>query len=875
MYEDFLPIYEQKFGENHPKTEKVQKNLERIAEKLGQPLDSSSGRKLGNYRLLKPLGAGGFGDVYLGERIDAPEKKVAVKMLKPTHLTNSEIVKEFREEAGNLLRLKHEHIVNVEEVGTTEDNAPYLVMEYAPNGTLRDVHPKNTRVPLWKVVKYVNQIASALQYMHDEKLMHMDLKPENVLIGAEGQLLLSDFGLVQTVHDTVSQPTLNMGTCEYAAPEHFHYGKPCKESDQYSLGVMVYEWLSGKRPFFLHAPHPDHNVRFEPLHGGGQGISRKIEQVVFKALKAKPKDRFTVKRNTGERIPSVKAFAEAFEQACKELFKSSKFLKSSEGIDFLKSSEGIDFLKSGEGIGFLKSREGIGFLKSREGIDFLKSREGIGFLKSQEGIDFLKSREGIGFLKSQEGIDFLEESPAVREILESSIGSANKQEVREQVTPPRFGEEGYLTYHRQAEQLQTVQGSNSNVQETHHGIKEQKGFIGQMWQIMRRRNGSAEKQDGQVQEQVTPTDRVLREEGSSSQPDGGEGIAKSSRLSLPKFGEWDLPKFDEWREEGLTKREGTNRHAEQQLLDHWKKLGYRPDDAIWLASKDGREFLEKHIREFVETSYGKQYMKRYVHELLETEAGKAWAEKGGLAEWIKSDTGKEYMKRYAHELLETEVGRVWEEKGGLTEWIKSDTGKEYIKHHAHELLGMVPVRAWAEKGGLAEWIKSDTGKEYMRLHAYRLLEKEEGITWAKKGGLAEWLKSDVGKEYMKHHAHELLMTVPGRAWAKKGDLDAWLQSKDGMDYMERYAHELLVTEAGKAWAERGGLAKWLRSYTGKFQKLLSVTISDNREQLNQLIALKAKDISSNLYSREYFEEALREIEDFIKFFIGDHHSDSD
>ena len=417
LYECVLPTYKRKFGEYDPKTKKVQKNLESTAEKLGQPLESSSGRKLGNYQLLKPLGAGGFGDVYLGARIDAPEKKVAIKMLKPTHLTDPEIVKGFREEAGNLLRLKHEHIVKVEEVGTAEDNAPYLVMEYAPNGTLRDVHPENTCVPLWKVVKYVNQIASALQYMHDEKLIHMDLKPENVLIGADGQILLSDFGLAQTVHNTVSQPTLYMGTFKYAAPEHLHYGKPCKESDQYSLGVMVYEWLSGKRPFFLHAPHPDRNVRFEPLHGRIQGISRKIEQVVFKALKPKPKNRFTVERNPGERIPSVKAFAEAFEQACKELFKSSKFLKSSEGIEFLKSSEGIDFLKSSEGIDFLKSREGIGFLKSREGIDFLKSSEGIDFLKSSEGIDFplLTKREGTNRHAEQQRTDRVEEQASAGE----------------------------------------------------------------------------------------------------------------------------------------------------------------------------------------------------------------------------------------------------------------------------------------------------------------------------------------------------------------------------------------------------------------------------------------------------------------------------
>jgi serine/threonine protein kinase len=135
--------------------------------------DSSRGsdtekRRLGDYRLRQLLGHGGFGDVYLGEHVDS-KRKVAVKLLQHTHLTDQESVRKFREEAGNLLRINHKHIVDVEGFGITKDNVPYLVMEYAPHGTLRDAHPRDTHLPPEKVVEYVNQIADALQYLHDKK----------------------------------------------------------------------------------------------------------------------------------------------------------------------------------------------------------------------------------------------------------------------------------------------------------------------------------------------------------------------------------------------------------------------------------------------------------------------------------------------------------------------------------------------------------------------------------------------------------------------------------------------------------------------------------------------------------------------------------
>jgi tRNA A-37 threonylcarbamoyl transferase component Bud32 len=301
LCKDVLTIYEREYGSHDPRTEKVRKNLTDLPEKLGQPLESPVGQQQGDYRLVKLLGEGGFAKVYLGEHAHL-SMKAAVKVLHQTHLVDQKAKDEFYKEAQTLADLKHPHIVRILNFGVKGD-VPYLVMEYAPNGTLRQAHPRDTRLSPTDVTKYVNKIADALQHVHNNGKMHLDLKPDNVLLGAEGQLLLSDFGLAQDIHRTISQPIQEKGTPQYAAPEQLYNGKPRPESDQYALGVMVYEWLSGNRPFYV-APHPDDNLRPERI----EGISRKMERVVFKALKPKPEDRY----------PSVKEFAEAFEQACRD-----------------------------------------------------------------------------------------------------------------------------------------------------------------------------------------------------------------------------------------------------------------------------------------------------------------------------------------------------------------------------------------------------------------------------------------------------------------------------------------------------------------------------------------------------------------------------
>jgi tetratricopeptide (TPR) repeat protein len=167
-YQRALPIYERELGLDHRRTAEVRAKL-------------SLGQQLGSYLLVNFLGQGGFANVYLGEHAHLPNRRAAVKMLKQVHLVDQNDKDEFYKEAQTLFDLKHPHIVRVQDFGV-KGGVPYLVMEYAPNGTLLDAHPHGTPLPFREVVAYVDRIADALQYLHDRKFMHLDLKPENVLL---------------------------------------------------------------------------------------------------------------------------------------------------------------------------------------------------------------------------------------------------------------------------------------------------------------------------------------------------------------------------------------------------------------------------------------------------------------------------------------------------------------------------------------------------------------------------------------------------------------------------------------------------------------------------------------------------------------------
>src|SRR2546425_6341885 len=194
-----------------------------------------------------------------------------------------------------------------------EDDQPYLVMDYAPNGSLRERHPAGSRLPLDSILDYVAQVASALQFAHDKGYVHRDVKPENMLLGTRSEVLLSDFGISVFASRTEPQYSTNhiaqsvAGTSRYMAPEQLE-GHPQPASDQYALGVVVYEWLCGTSPFLgtpieiamQHLSRPP-----SPLREQVPDLSPAIEEVVQRALAKEPEQRFA----------SVKDFAMALRDA--------------------------------------------------------------------------------------------------------------------------------------------------------------------------------------------------------------------------------------------------------------------------------------------------------------------------------------------------------------------------------------------------------------------------------------------------------------------------------------------------------------------------------------------------------------------------------
>ncbi len=263
------------------------------------------GQKFGDYRLTRLLGGGGFGDVYLGIQVQ-DQTLSAVKVLQ-ARLSNATDIKQFINEA-RAIRLRHPHIVQLLDFGIAADDIPFLIMDYAPNVTLRDRHPRGTHIPLDTVVIYVKQIASALQYAHDRNLIHRDVKPENMLLGPHHEVLLSDFGLVVVESASSRNTQFGAGTPIYMAPEQFK-GKSLAASDQYSLAAVAYEWLCGEPPFtqgnFIQLGYQHNTEPPPPLRNKLSTVSPDIEQVVQIALAKDPMHRFG----------NVSAFATAFEQA--------------------------------------------------------------------------------------------------------------------------------------------------------------------------------------------------------------------------------------------------------------------------------------------------------------------------------------------------------------------------------------------------------------------------------------------------------------------------------------------------------------------------------------------------------------------------------
>jgi eukaryotic-like serine/threonine-protein kinase len=202
----------------------------------------------GRYRLDEKIGAGGMSTVYRARDMTL-ERDVAVKIMHREIAADSDHLERFRREARAVAQLSHPHIVSVIDAGEDEGR-PYIVFEYVEGETLKDRIRRMGRLPVAEAVAYAIEIARALGYAHQRHIVHRDVKPQNVLIDAEGSAKVTDFGIARTLdQEGLTADGRVLGTTDYVSPEQALGHKVTGQSDLYSLGIVLFEMLAGEVPF--------------------------------------------------------------------------------------------------------------------------------------------------------------------------------------------------------------------------------------------------------------------------------------------------------------------------------------------------------------------------------------------------------------------------------------------------------------------------------------------------------------------------------------------------------------------------------------------------------------------------------------------------
>ena len=254
------------------------------------------GRVIGNrYEIIEKIGEGGMATVYKA-KCNILKRYVAVKVLRDEFTTDEEFIKRFNTEAQSAASLTHPNIVSIYDVGH-EENIYYIVMELVQGKTLKDIINEDGTLP-WKWALNVSiQVASALEMAHRNSIVHRDIKPHNIIITEDGIAKVTDFGIAKAVsNSTITAFGTTIGSVHYFSPEHARGGYTDAKSDLYSLGVVMYEMLTGRVPFDADTPvsialkhmqeKPIEPIKLNPT------IPYAVNKIIMKAMEKDPNERY-------------------------------------------------------------------------------------------------------------------------------------------------------------------------------------------------------------------------------------------------------------------------------------------------------------------------------------------------------------------------------------------------------------------------------------------------------------------------------------------------------------------------------------------------------------------------------------------------------
>jgi beta-lactam-binding protein with PASTA domain/tRNA A-37 threonylcarbamoyl transferase component Bud32 len=248
----------------------------------------------GRYRILRKLGTGGMANVYLAED-EVLGRRVAIKILNDRHAGDDQFVERFRREAKNAASLSHPNIVSIYDRGEAEGTY-YIAMEYLDGRSLKELIVARGPAPIHLAVDYARQILAAIRFAHRHGIVHRDIKPHNVLVDGEGRLKVTDFGIARAGVSQMTEAGSIIGTAQYLSPEQAKGAPVDQTSDLYSVGVVLYELLTGVVPFSGDTPVEIAMKHLssvpEPPSAKRADVPRDMDMVVMRALAKDPSERY-------------------------------------------------------------------------------------------------------------------------------------------------------------------------------------------------------------------------------------------------------------------------------------------------------------------------------------------------------------------------------------------------------------------------------------------------------------------------------------------------------------------------------------------------------------------------------------------------------